>query len=95
MFTIYKRNKPRHLQDGKDSLATTQQGDGGKTVNLMGHQEPRKTVVMAESDEDSASSLSNGSEPQSTAATREDTQMSSLPSSEEVTGGAVIAADAE
>jgi hypothetical protein len=95
VFTIHKRNEPRHFQDGEDSLATTQQGDRDKTVDLMGHQEPRKTIVMAESDKDSASSSSNGSVPQSTAATGEDTQMSSLPSSEEVTGGAVIAADAE
>jgi hypothetical protein len=95
VFTIHKRNEPRHLQDGEDSLATTQQGDGGKPVDLTGHQEPHETVVMAESDEDSASSSSNGGVPQSTGATGEDTQMSSLPSSEEVTGGAVIATDAE
>ncbi len=95
VFTIHKRNEPCHLQDGEDSLATIQQGDKGETVDLTGHQEPRETIVMAESDEDSASSSSNGSVPQSTAATGEDTQMSSLPSREEVTGGAVIAADAE
>jgi hypothetical protein len=95
VFTIHKRNEPRHLQDGEDSLATTQQEDRGETVDLTGHQEPRETIVMAESDEDSASLSSNGSVLQSTAATGEDNQMSSLPSSEEVTGSAVIAADAE
>jgi hypothetical protein len=95
VFMIHKRNEPCHLQDGEDSLATTQQGDRGETVDLTGHQEPRKTVVMVELDEDSASSSSNGTVPQPTAATGEDTQMSSSPSSEEVTGGAVIAADAE
>jgi hypothetical protein len=92
VFTIHKRNELRPIQGDEDSLATNQQMDRNNTESQNGSSE---TIVMMESDEDSASESSNETMSQRTATAGEEDDENSSTSREEVTGDAVLAADAE
>jgi hypothetical protein len=94
VFTIHKRNEQRPIQLDEDSLATNQDKEMDKTVDLTGNHGPSETIHMMDSDEDSASPSSNDEMPHSTAAAGEDIDESST-SSDEVSGGTVVAAHAE
>ena len=94
VFTIHKRNEQRPIQLGEDSLATNQQREVDKTVESMKNRGPSETIVMMDSDADSASASSNDEMPLLTAAAGEDSDSSST-SSDEASGGTVEAAHAE
>jgi hypothetical protein len=94
VFTIHKRNEQRPIQLDEDSLATNQDKGEDKTVDLTGNHGQSETVVMMDSDEDSASPSSNEEMPLTSAATGEENDYSST-SSDEASGGTVVAAHAE
>ena len=65
-----------------------------KSADLTGNHGPSETIVMMDLDEDSASKSSKVEMPHSTAAAGEDNDISST-SSDEASGGTVVAAHAE